>query len=56
MKEPDLYSIKKLAWSKGCFVVTKPGYWLLYREATPKNILVGKRSNLKSLLSLVKKY
>lgn len=46
---------RKLARTKGCFVVTKPNYWLVYREVQPKNQLVGKRSTPESLLELVKK-
>lgn len=38
-----------------CFIVTKPEYFLLYREASPKNVCVGKRKDEKGIIALVKK-
>lgn len=45
---------RKQARARGCFVVTKPNYWLIYRVVSPKNQLVGKRSTPESLLELAK--
>lgn len=58
MKKTDeelVEEAKQIARSKRCFVVTKPGYWLLYRESTPRNVCVGKRSKASGLLALAKK-
>lgn len=46
---------RDIAKPKRCFIVTKPGYWLLYRECTPRNVCIGKRSSAYGLLQLVKK-
>lgn len=56
---------KQIARDGGCFVVELPVYdkdgfrcgskFLLYRESTPKNQLVGKRQSVGSLLIFVKK-
>lgn len=54
---------KRIAKAGGCFVVSIPFYdkqgnpatkYLLYRESDPRNLLVGKRMNVGSLLRLVK--
>lgn len=53
MKKTDeelIDEARSIARSKRCFVVTKPGYWLLYRECTPRNVCVGKRSSAAALL------
>lgn len=50
-----LKEAREIALSKRCFVVEKPGYWLLYRECTPRNVCVGKRSSASALLQLAKK-
>lgn len=58
MKKTDEEIIEEahtIARSKRCFVVTKPGYWLLYRESSPRNVCVGKRSKASGLLALAKK-
>jgi hypothetical protein len=46
---------KKAARSKGYFIACKPDCFLLYREAKPKNVLVGKRQEEKGIIALVKK-
>ncbi|UAG58546.1 hypothetical protein Guyu_036 [Pseudomonas phage Guyu] len=46
---------KKKARENRCFIVTKPEYFLLYRESTPKNVCVGKRKDEKGIIALVKK-
>lgn len=53
--EEVIEEAKAIARSKRCFVVTKPGYWLLYRESQPRNVCVGKRSSAAALLALAKK-
>lgn len=58
MKKTDeelIDEARKIAREKRCFVVTKPGYWLLYRESVPRNVCVGKRSSAAALLALAKK-
>lgn len=58
MKKTDdelIDEARDIARSKRCFVVTKPGYWLLYRESVPRNVCVGKRSKAAGLLALAKK-
>lgn len=58
MKKTDeelIDEARSIARSKRCFVVTKPGYWLLYRESVPRNVCVGKRSSASALLQLAKK-
>jgi len=48
-----------IAKEGGCFIVERGGYddkvFLLYRECQPRNVLVGKRSTIDGILSLVKK-
>jgi hypothetical protein len=56
---------KQIARDNGHFVVEKPivdtsGHrvsteYLLYRQALPKNVFVGKRQGINDLLSLIKK-
>uniref|UniRef100_A0AAU7YTG5 Uncharacterized protein n=1 Tax=Stenotrophomonas phage vB_SmaS_QH3 TaxID=3229738 RepID=A0AAU7YTG5_9CAUD len=46
---------KKKAREARCFIVTKPDYFLLYRECEPKNVCVGKRKDEKGIIALVKK-
>jgi len=50
---------KMIAKEGGCFIVERGGYddkvFLLYRECQPRNVLVGKRSTIDGILSLVKK-
>ena len=53
--EEIIEEAKTIARSKRCFVVAKPGYWLLYRESLPRNVCVGKRSKASALLALAKK-
>ena len=53
--EEIIEEAKTIARSKRCFVVTRPGYWLLYRESAPRNVCVGKRSKASGLLALAKK-
>ena len=58
MKKTDeelINEARAIARSKRCFVVAKPGYWLLYRELVPRNTCLGKRSSASALLQLVKK-
>jgi hypothetical protein len=58
MKKTDdelIDEARDIARGKRCFVVTKPGYWLLYRESSPRNVCVGKRSKAAALLALAKK-
>ena len=58
MKKTDeelIDEARSIARLKRCFVVTKPGYWLLYRESVPRNVCVGKRSSASALLQLAKK-
>ncbi|AFB83338.1 hypothetical protein KAK25_00050 [Pseudomonas phage vB_Pae-Kakheti25] len=58
MKKTDeelIDEARSIARSKRCFVVTKSGYWLLYRESVPRNVCVGKRSSASALLQLAKK-
>lgn len=62
-----LKQAKFLAREGGCFVVEKQEarkhswhpeirtFWLVYRQAEPHNVFVGKRSSINGLLSLVKK-
>ena len=50
-----LNEAKQLARDNRCFIVTKPDYFLLYRESTPKNVCVGKRKDEKGIIALVKK-
>lgn len=50
---------KTIAKEGGCFIVERgevgARYWLLYRECSPRNVLVGKRSSIDGILSLAKK-
>lgn len=50
---------KTIAKEGGCFIVEQGGYdnkeYLLYRECSPRNIRIGKRSTIDGILSLVKK-
>lgn len=50
---------KAIAKENNCFIVEMGGYdnkkFLLYRECTPRNVLVGKRSTVEGILSLTKK-
>jgi hypothetical protein len=50
---------KTIAREGGCFIAERGGYddkvFLLYRECQPRNVLVGKRSTIDGILSLVKK-
>lgn len=39
----------------GCFVVVKPGAYLIYREVKPRNVLVAKCKNVDTLLEAAKK-
>lgn len=58
-----LVHAKAAAKASGCFVVEKrqhdkhglplPSYYLLYREAEPRNVFVGKRSTVAGLVQLV---
>lgn len=50
-----LEEAKMAAFKVGCFVVTKPDCFLLYREAKPQNALIGKRKDEKAIVALVKK-
>lgn len=50
-----LNEAKAKARRNGCFIVTKPEYFLLYRESSPKNVCVGKRKDEKGIVALVKK-
>lgn len=60
----QLKHAKQIARDHGCFVVEIPytdkngdraTKYLLYREAQPRNVLVGKRMNVGTLLAFVKK-
>lgn len=53
--EEKVLEAVRLAREKNCFVVTKPGYWLVYRKGDVKNVCIGKRSKAETLLQLVKK-
>jgi hypothetical protein len=50
---------KMIAKEGRCFILERGGvgapYWLLYRECYPRNVLVGKRSSIDGILSLVNK-
>lgn len=50
---------KTIAKENGCFIVERGDYdnkiYLLYRECSPRNVLVGKRSTIAGILSLAKK-
>lgn len=50
---------KTIAKEGGCFIVERGDYdnkiYLLYRECSPRNVLVGKRSTIAGILSLAKK-
>jgi hypothetical protein len=50
---------KMIAKEGRCFIVEMGGYdnkkFLLYRECSPRNVLVGKRSSVDGILSLAKK-
>lgn len=50
---------KMIAKEGGCFIVERGGYdnkeYLLYRECSPRNVFVGKRSSIAGILALVKK-
>jgi len=50
---------KAIAREGRCFIVEMGGYdnkkFLLYRECTPRNVLVGKRSSVDGILALTKK-
>ena len=50
---------KAIAKEGRCFIVERGGYdnkvFILYRECQPRNVLVGKRSTVDGILSLVKK-
>jgi len=60
--EQKLRDAKRIARDGGCFVVVldvqmqgkTTRKYLLYREATPRNQLVGKRMNVGALLKLTK--
>lgn len=51
-----LHEAKDLARKHRCFIVTKPDYFLLYRECEPKNVCVGKRSSVEGIVALTKKF
>jgi hypothetical protein len=50
---------KTIAKEGACFIVERGDYdnkvYLLYRECSPRNVLVGKRSTVEGIFSLVKK-
>ena len=50
---------KMIAKEGKCFIVERGGYdnkeFILYRECSPRNIRIGKRSTIDGILSLVKK-
>ena len=50
---------KAIAKEGKCFIVERGDYYnkeyILYRECSPRNIRVGKRSTIDGILSLVKK-
>jgi hypothetical protein len=50
-----LRDAKQIARDHGHFVVEKPDGYLLYREASPKNVYVGKRKDVADMLYFVKK-
>lgn len=50
-----LTEAKKLARNKKCFIVTNPDGFLLYRENTPKNTLIGKRKTYEEFIKMLKK-
>lgn len=49
-----IHDLRKEANSAGMFVAEKPDAFLLYRWASPRNVLVGKRSTLDGLRRLVR--
>lgn len=50
-----LHEAKELARKHRCFIVTKPDYYLLFRECKPKNVCVGRRSSVEGIVALTKK-
>ena len=50
---------KTIAKEGKCFIVERGDigerYYLLYRECSPRNVLVGKRSSIAGILAFVKK-
>lgn len=54
-----LQHAKIIAKEGKCFIVergeVRARYWLLYRECSPRNVLVGKRASIAGILVLVKK-
>ena len=57
-QQQKLVMAKHIARAGGCFVVNvgtiEKNKWLVYREAQPRNELIGRRSSVDGLLSLVK--
>lgn len=49
-----IHDLRKEASSAGMFVAEKADAFLLYRCASPRNVLVGKRSTLDGLRRLVR--
>lgn len=46
---------RRLARRLGCFVVAKPGLFLLYRYAETQNVFVAKRGSLEAFATLLRK-
>jgi hypothetical protein len=57
--ETKLKHAKMIAKDCKCFIVERGNYdnkeFILYRECSPRNIRIGKRSTIDGILSLVKK-
>jgi hypothetical protein len=49
----QLSEAKQIARDHGMFVLKKDGKLLLYREATPRNVYVGMRSEIGAFRSFV---
>lgn len=48
-----LKEAKQIARDHGCFVVEKPGRFLLYRKTPTRNVYVGFRSDVNALRAYV---
>lgn len=51
----NLDEARRQARRVGCFIVAKPGLFLLYRCAEDRNVFVAKRSTLEAMAKLVRK-
>jgi len=50
-----LIAAKELARKHGCFIVTCPDKYLIYREMKPKNLCVGKAKTAEGIIKLTEK-